>query len=322
MSQFPIVDLHCDLLSFLQGVKNEPMATDLIGCALPHLKEGHVSLQVMAIYSDYAQGSVVRAKAQAKHFEELMKTYPDWVTRYSSSQKPETIQCLVAIENATGFAEESDSLDTCFRQLDELEEMVGRILYVGITHHFQNRFGGGNYAPSGLTREGELLLDYMNEKNIAVDFAHTSDALAYDIINYREKKGLNIPVLASHSNFRAVCNHVRNLPDDIAQYIIQNKGLIGINFMRDYIHPSEPNMLLEHVAYGLSLGAEDALAFGADFFYTLDMPDQSRVPFFMKEHENASKYPSVLKGLENKGLSEAQRHKLAYQNARIFIDRM
>ncbi|MDN4165610.1 membrane dipeptidase [Cytophagales bacterium LB-30] len=322
MIEKPVVDLHCDLLSFLNGVKNEPFATELIGCALPHLKQGNVQLQVMAIYSDYAKGSVARAAGQGQHFVTLIENYPEWVAPYNANRKSDTIQCLVAIENATGFAEEDDTLEVCFHQLDELEKIVSRILYVGITHHFENRFGGGNYAPSGLTREGELLLEYLDEKKIAVDFAHTSDQLAYDIINYREKKGLKIPVMASHSNFRAVCDHVRNLPDDIAQYIIQHKGLIGINFMRDYIHPSEPSMLLEHVAYGLALGAENTLAFGADFFYTLDMPDQSRVPFFMKEHENATKYPSVLKSLEQKGISDRQLNKIAHQNALAFINRI
>ncbi len=71
-----------------------------------------------------------------------------------------------------------------------------------MTHHGENRFGGGNSTGIGLKKDGEALLEYISEKKIAIDLSHTSDALAGDILNYIVKNKLGLSVLASHSNFR------------------------------------------------------------------------------------------------------------------------
>ena len=126
----------------------------------------------------------------------------------------------------------------------------------------------------------------------------------------------------AHSNFRSVWDHKRNLPDEYVQELIKRNGLIGINFLRAYIHNSEPQALLDHISYGLAQGAEDLLSFGADFFYTKDMPDKSRIPFYFPGHEHAGRYQQILQQLAARGISGAQLRKISYENAYGFIERL
>jgi membrane dipeptidase len=55
---YPIIDTHCDLLSYLAKVPNADPQSREIPCGLPFLKEGNVKMQVLAIYTDVAPGSM------------------------------------------------------------------------------------------------------------------------------------------------------------------------------------------------------------------------------------------------------------------------
>ncbi len=176
---------------------------------------------------------------------------------------------LFAIENAAALIEREEPFERGLLRAESLMERLGKPLYISLTWNEANRFGGGNESSQGLTGEGADLLTWMAEKGIAVDFSHTSDALAQDILKCIDVRGLKINVLASHSNFRAVQNCPRNLPDWLAREIIARKGVIGLNFFAPFVGTG-PDALLRHVDYALSLGAIDTLAFGADFFYEED----------------------------------------------------
>ncbi len=330
MNTFPIIDLHCDLLTYLaHGSGATIFDTDEIGVALPHLKAGNVTHQVLAIYSPTQKGSVAFAEKQLKPYQSLLETehfYPI-TSAYDAASLSATdkVGVTVAIENASGLCEEDEKLDLAFQRLESMLEICEHLFYISFTHHPENRFGGGNFSDNvGLKPDGETLLDYMNGRKIAVDLSHSSDNLAHGIIDYITKHSLDIPIMASHSNFRKHCDHVRNLPNELAQAIVSRNGLIGMNFLRDYVHPTQPEQLFEHILYGLQADvAQDSLAFGADFFDTKIlsqmMPDS--VPFFFPEHENASKYPNLLKTLQDKNVDEARLQKLSYQNAIDFMKR-
>lgn len=324
----PIIDLHCDLLSYLVKAPHAGVnRTQDIGAALPHLKAGMVKQQILAIFTFTQKGSVEFAQQQVKQYEALITRedfYPiiDRATAQGIKNE-DRVGVTLALESASGICEEDEDLDLAFERLDTLLEKVGHLFYISFTHHTENRFGGGNYSDNvGLKRDGELLLEYMDGKKIAADLAHTSDNLAHGIINYIDKKGLDIPVIASHSNFRPLCNHVRNLPDELTTEVVQRKGLIGINFLRDYIHPTEPEHLIEHILHGLKSDvALNQLAFGADFFYRSPKTPIDRRPLFFAAHEDASKYPVLLDDLNKKGVNEKTLKQLAYSNALDFIKR-
>lgn len=312
------IDLHCDLLSYFlhpnQGTKEE------IGCSLPYLLEGNVAVQVMAIYSATEKGSVGKALQQAEIYSQLLEKKQVYPFKNQNVEDFETGKILVipAIENASGFCEEDEPLEQGFKNLEKLVEKTGKIAYVTITHHLENRFGGGNMTETGLKPDGKILLDYLAEKGIPVDFSHTSDQLAYDILNYIDQKNYTIPVLASHSNSRFVFNHKRNLPDELVSEIINRDGIIGINFIKDFVNPNDPEFIYRHIEHFLKLGAKNHLAYGADFFYDLAHPDQSRYPFFHNGYNNALVY-NKMNEILTKEYSKSFAEKISHQNALNFF---
>ncbi len=325
----PIIDLHCDLLSYLADVPGAAMdKIEDIGCAEPALKQGNVKLQVMAVYSAVEAGSSAYGLLQSEVFKKLaedsndcFKAVTDIESLHQAMQGSST-GMVAAIENASGFCEENDTLEDGFKKLEKIIENTGRLLYISLTHQDANRFGGGNMVTSGITTEGKMLLDYLHGRRIAVDFSHTSDALAYDILTHIDAENLDIPLLASHSNFRPVWEHERNLPDELTQEIIRRQGLIGVNFIRHFLHSDDPDAILQHIMYGFQHGAEDSICFGADYFYTAGHPDLSRYPYYFENYEHAGNSYTYILGKLKEQLSQQQLEKLSYANAQRFLEKL
>jgi len=321
----PIIDAHCDLLSYLTRQNSDINNTQDIGCAIPHLTKGNVKLQVMAIFAPTELDSHKSGIEQSEIFQNLNvqknELYRFEKQHLESLADNKDIGMLAALENASAFCDESITLKQGFDNLQTITDNVGNLFYIGFTHHSENRFGGGNYTSVGLKDDGKALIDYLDQRNIAIDFSHTSDALAYDILNYISKNNISVPVIASHSNYRTVFDHPRNLPDDIAQEIIHRQGLIGVNFLRAFVNNEKPETLLEHIAYGIELGAQNSICYGADYFYVKSHPDKSRIPFYYKEHENASSYQRINEELGKKFGDEIC-NKISYQNVTDFLTRL
>ncbi|CAH0203454.1 membrane dipeptidase [Chryseobacterium sp. Bi04] len=317
------IDLHCDLLYYLLN-SNVSLDDKEIGCSLPYLKQGNVKLQVMAIYAGTGAGSTGYGLQQSQLFSELIKNENFFLfnnNNYQSSENKDRIGVIASIENASAFCDENESLDSGFKKLENIIQNTQKILYIGITHHSENRFGGGNNAEAGLKEDGKVLIDYIADRKIAIDLAHTSDQLAYDIFTYIDQKNYSIPILASHSNYRSIYENKRNLPDELAKEVIRRKGLIGLNFIKDYVDLEQPERLYEHIQYGLDLGGANSIAYGADYFYWKDHPDTPRHPFFFPEHSNASVYPSINKEIEER-FSAGLVEKISHKNALHFIESM
>jgi len=320
---YPVIDTHCDLLSYLAKVSGAAPDSREIPCGLPYLKEGNVKMQVLAIYTDVRPESMDFATKQVNRFKALLENHKDEVCLadrgfLGSIEQEKKIGLVCAIENAAGLGNEKAEWPDIYQQLDTIIAATGRLAYISLTHHTENRFGGGNYTEVGLKDDGRKLLDYIGGKKIAIDLSHTSDLLAEGILEHLTTKGLDIPVIASHSNFRAIWDHRRNITDEFAKEIIHRKGIVGINFLRAFLDNAVPEKLFDHIKHGFAIGAEDSICFGADFFYTKDFPDKSRHPFYFPLAENASKYPSLLESLKN-DLSETQLQKLAYKNCQRFF---
>ena len=300
----PVIDLHCDLLAhMLEMPTPDPFIRKGIGCSFPALAEGNVKMQVMAIFTATEKGSTDLAVKQSEIFADFLAKFPNdctLVDDLESLRKVTTSKKLgmvAAIENASGLCEEDEPLENAFKRLEQIIKNTKRILYIGLTHHAENRFGGGNSSKAGLKKDGEELLKYLSGRKIAVDFSHTSDALAQDILDFIDSNNLEIPILASHSNYREVWHHLRNLPNHLAEEIIKRGGLIGVNFLRAFVNNDDPNALYDHMNHGLSLGGKNAICFGADYFGTDTHPDRSREPFYFPEHKDSGCYPSVVENI-------------------------
>jgi membrane dipeptidase len=321
----PIIDTHCDILSYLAKIPNaSPDKSSDIACALPLLKKGNVKMQVCAIYTDVAEGSMESASRQAEKYKGMLhdcakdvcQADKDFLKGIDLESK---IGLIAAVENAAGLADEKAPISEAFEQLENLIKLTSKIGYISLTHHTENRFGGGNYTEGiGLKDDGKKILDYTSGRKIAIDLSHTSDLLAEGILNHIDTNKLQIPVIASHSNMRSIWDHKRNLTDEFAQEVIRRKGIIGINFLRAFLDDKNPETIIDHILHAIQIGGENSLCFGADFFYTKDFPDKKRHPFYFPLVEDASRYPSFLDELSDL-LPQSQLEKLAYKNCQRFF---
>ena len=312
------LDLHCDLTAYLLQPNSSP--TGDVRCSVDKLFAGNVKMQVMAFYSATEKGSVDEVKEQLKHYRNLLNLPGVYEFSPDKAELKDGLGIIAAVENASGLCEEDQPVEDAFKNLDWLISQA-KIMYVGLTHHLENRFGGGNFTQAGLKDDGKRLIEYLDGRKIAVDLSHTSDQLAYGILNFIDQHHLDIPVLASHSNMRAVFDHNRNLPDELVTEIVNRGGLIGLNFVKYFINPENPSKIYRHIEHAVKLGAEDHLCFGADFFDDKSHPEQDRYPFFFPEFGDSTAY-STINSRISELFSDEMKEKISHRNALSYFKRL
>ena len=118
----------------------------------------------------------------------------------------------------------------------------------------------------GLTPFGFEMIKKMNELGIIIDVSHLSDKGFWDCINNSTK-----PIVASHSNARAICKHVRNLTDEMIIALHKNGGVMGMNYCHDFLCDNEEDgrntikWVVKHIKYIKDLVGVDVIALGSDF---------------------------------------------------------
>ena len=116
---------------------------------------------------------------------------------------------------------------------------------------------------TGLTDKGREIVALGNELGMIFDVSHLSDKAFWDVIELAKK-----PVIATHSNFRDLCPHSRNLTKDMARALIEKGGVIGVNFYPKHIseNPDDHTIagLFKHFDYCLENFGEDNVGFGGD----------------------------------------------------------
>lgn len=305
-----VYDLHCDLLLYLAHSSERTPFQKEARASIPQLKEGGVLFQTMALFTTSKPGCSENGRKQIEAFKKMRGDFLE-----------NSITIQPALENGSLLVEEGERLDLAFERFEKYEKEVGPFLYVSLTWNMENRFGGGNATTIGLKKEGELLLDFLSDKNIAIDLSHTSDALAWGILKYLDKNNLKNRVVASHSNFRAITSHARNLPDELAQELFRRKGIMGLNLIRSFVGEEGEfeSKFLQMVERGLELGGEDSLCFGADFFCEDDILGElsSMRPFFNSGYPDASSYPRLITLLRGRFAENIVR-KIAHENVQKF----
>ena len=140
--------------------------------------------------------------------------------------------------------------------------------------------GGDGSGRRGAYPFGRQVVPALEQAGILVDVSHASPELFWDVMALAKK-----PVVASHSNAKAVCGHPRNLTDEQFTAIRDAGGLVGLNFYKGFLNdrPEQAAMedVLRHAEHFLSLGGEDTLAMGSDFdgaALPADMPGLEAVP--------------------------------------------
>ena len=121
--------------------------------------------------------------------------------------------------------------------------------------------GSAQDGKGGLTEAGLAFCRRCWELGVAVDLSHASDATFFDVTAAAGK-----PVMCSHSDARALCDHPRNVTDDMLKALVKNKGYIGLNFWQDLLGMGRDiDAVVAHADHILSLGGEHILGLGSDF---------------------------------------------------------
>jgi len=85
-------------------------------------------------------------------------------------------------------------------------------------------------AHNGLTDYGKEIVREMNRQGMLVDISHVSDKTFYDALEISKA-----PLIASHSSCRALCDHVRDMSDDMIKALAAKCGVIQINYEKSFI---------------------------------------------------------------------------------------
>ncbi len=179
-----------------------------------------------------------------------------------------------------------------------------------LTWNAANEIAGGQQEDIGLTEAGRRVVARMEEQGMIVDVSHLGDTGFWQLMEVVRR-----PVVASHSNSRAVHPHPRNLTDDQFRAIVRLRGLVGLNFFVQFLAgPEQPvtfDHLLAHIRHFLSLGGEDVIALGSDF-------DGADLPEFI---DRDTKLASLAQSMIKSGLSKSITEKILWKNAYDFFKR-
>ena len=134
-----------------------------------------------------------------------------------------------------------------------------------LTWNGPNEIASGNVDPEmGFTPFGREVVREMERQNIIVDVSHLNDKGMEELMGFATK-----PIIATHSNLRSICSHKRNVTEEMFRYIVEHKGLCGLNLLHGFVsdEPMKDSKaeLFRHVYRMLELGGEDVIACGSDF---------------------------------------------------------
>lgn len=132
------------------------------------------------------------------------------------------------------------------------------------TYMEQNELGSGVLAKEqgGLTAKGLEWVKLMNESRILIDLSHVGYKTSMDAVKASKR-----PVICSHSNALALCNSLRNIPDDQIKAIAETGGTIGVTPWPPMLrHATRPTLedFYAQVDYMVNLAGIDHVAFGSD----------------------------------------------------------
>lgn len=114
------------------------------------------------------------------------------------------------------------------------------IRYITLTHSRNNEIGDSSTDSEqewgGLSPFGEQVVQEMNRLGIMVDISHVHDDTFWDVIALTKA-----PVIASHSSARALCDHPRNMNDEMLAAVKENGGVVQLCLLGAYIKQMPPH---------------------------------------------------------------------------------
>ena len=168
--------------------------------------------------------------------------------------------------------------------------------------------GAGGDPRAGLTAAGRRCVRRMEELGMAVDVSHLNDGGFWDVMDLAAR-----PVIASHSNCRALCDVRRNLTDDQLRLIRDTGGVVGLNAFHGFVHTDPRRQtamtLALHAAHMAEVMGVEHVACGFDFCGFMGRGNEGAAGL-----EDAAGIPNLFRCLEELGMSRKERELIARGN--------
>jgi membrane dipeptidase len=324
-----VVDLHHDIAEDV--IKRRQLGeTDVLRRVwLPRLKKAGIKVQVFPIFIDSAflpEMALRRELAMIHYLLDEFEKNSDEIILARDFKDVEAglasrkLVALLALEGA-------EAIDSELTVLGILHRLGARM--ASLTWNRRTLFADGadkRLGAAGLTKLGGDLVRRMEELRILVDLSHLSEASFWSLLDIAQR-----PVIASHSNARALCDHPRNLTDDQIRAIGERRGLIGVFIHPAVIDPSRPTIsrVVDHIDYLAALAGIDHVGIGTDFIADLSGIDQTPTGEWMMPPEVAHAtisglaesvdLPNLTDELLRRGFASEDIHKILGGNAlRVF----
>lgn len=307
--KFPVFDFHCDTALALLG-EDLNQAGSLRKNAL------HIDLERASALDGYAQcfGCFTTSPREEQSgispvviFERELATIQREVSqnadRIAIAYSPQDVEenrdrgimsAILTLEGTAGFGHDP-------ALLEDLYAIGFRISSLGWNE--ENPLTGSHKTGGGLTDQGRAYVREAQRLGMLVDVSHISDRGFWDIMEITDA-----PVLATHSNSRAVCNNSRNLTDEMFRALCQTGGLAGINVCTAFLGENPTlDTMCDHVFHFLELDPEARhIALGGDLDGIRETPDG---------FTGVESWPAFANRLVERGLDETMVHKIFWDNA-------
>ena len=304
------IDLHSDAL--LQLRRRGPSQGCAKGAGLRTTTAGllrsHYGGQVFALFADAARESPTKALMAA------LRAYDRWTEGCPALEAGAAVdlahdvtrgqvRAVLAIEGAEVLGTDPQALS----------RLAARGLFaIAPVWNRNNRWADGAAGPArhrGLSAAGRDLVDEAGRLGILLDISHAADTSATQILARSP-----LPVVATHSNARAIHRHRRNLTDQQIRAVARSGGVIGINFHCTFIVPRgqrcDVTALLRHVRHLRKVGGPGVLALGSDFDGNIRPP---------KDLRHAGELVNLVKALLADGFEQGQVCGLLGDNVRRLL---
>lgn len=244
------IDSHVDLPQGFPNGAFDPGNRTPAKFDLVKAKEGGQDGVFWIVYSAQTQitdenekAAQTKALADFAAIRSIAEKYPERAVLVTSAAearraaKTDKLAIFIGIEN--GYAFGSD-----LQLLSRMYDLGAR--YVTLTHNGHNEIGGSNVArpeigddpkeERGLTEFGRRTIAEMNRLGIMVDISHTNAQTTMEATALSKA-----PIIASHSNAKALCDHPRNLDDTALKAIAAGGGVVQTTAFDTYIKVPQPD---------------------------------------------------------------------------------
>ena len=315
-----IIDLHCDTIMALYQEKDKELSKNDLQIDLEKLNKGNYLAQVFAMFVFLKAGNPYNVCNEMidLFYSELDKNKDKIALALTAddlikNEEKGLLNAILSIEEG-GVVEGS---------IEKLIHFYNRgVRMICLNWNFVNGIGHPNFTlipnekpdfknpniTEGLTDFGVEMVKKMEELGIIIDVSHLSDKGFWDVYNNTTK-----PFIASHSNARSVCNHTRNLTDEMIKALALRGGVTGLNFCTNFINEEATvttvSDIVKHSIHIIKVGGIDCLAIGTDF----DGIGRTT------EIDHAGQMGKLYQGFKDAGLSEEDIDKIFYKNfLRVF----